>query len=132
MHVETAETGLTFSVSRDQGIFEWASTSLGAVFCQRRNLLSPRMWRMVFDVIRFNEFALDVLISDDIEARSARSTSAKHRVRAEETIGQYLDKEGYSDAFRDGYLVPMTAAVWATGPGASSLELPAVALIRFL
>lgn len=132
MQVKTAETELTFGVSRDQGILEWAGTSLSAVFAQRRNLLSPQVWRMLFDLVRFNQFALDVLISDDIETHRAASTSIKPTVRAEETIGQYLDREGYSDAFRDDYLVPMAAAVEGTSASGHPLDLPAVTLIRLL
>ncbi|KAK1754314.1 glutamate synthase 1 [NADH], chloroplastic [Echria macrotheca] len=125
--VRTAETEMTFSVSRDQGLFEWAGTSLSSVFCQRGNLFSPRMWRMIFDILRFNQFALDVLRRDD-EAGSKRGKT----VGPEETIGEYLEREGYSDAFRDDYLIPMTAAVWSTSPDKCSLEFPAVTLIRFL
>jgi predicted NAD/FAD-binding protein len=87
---------------------------------------------MIFDIIRFDQFALDLLISDEIETRSAGSNSAKYRVSAQETIGEYLDREGYSDAFRDDYLIPMTAALWTTSPDKCSLEFPALALIRFL
>jgi predicted NAD/FAD-binding protein len=75
------------------------------------------MWRMVFDIVRFNQFALDVLMADE---------------PTEETIGEYLDREGYSNAFRDDYLIPMTAAVWSTSPDKCTLEFPAVTLIRFL
>ncbi|OIW25878.1 hypothetical protein CONLIGDRAFT_647607 [Coniochaeta ligniaria NRRL 30616] len=132
VHVRTAPAELAVVISRDQDIFEWAGTNPGAIFRHRRNLLSPRMWRMVFDITRFNLFALDVLISDDIDTRSARRSSAEHRVSAQETIGQYLDREGYSDAFRDYYLIPMTSAVWSMSPGKYSLELPAVTLIRSL
>ena len=52
--------------------------------------------------------------------------------RSEESIGKYLEREGYSDAFRDDYLIPMTAAVWSTSPDKCSLEFPAVTLVRFL
>lgn len=108
---------MTFSVSRDQGLFEWAGTSLDTLFCQRGNLLSPKMWRMVFDIVRFNQFALDVLKTDE---------------PTDETIGEYLEREGYSNAFRDDYLIPMTAAVWSTSPDKCTLDFPAVTLIRFL
>lgn len=115
---------MTFGVSRDHGLFEWAGTSLGALFCQKRNLLSPRMWRMVFDILRFNQFALDLLMRGDDDDEPSAGES--------ETIGQYLDREGYSDAFRDDYLMPMAAAVWSTSPDKCSLQFPAVTLVRFL
>ncbi len=72
----------------------------------------------------FNQFALD-LIEDD----AAPSHTSN---RAGESIGQYLEREGYSNAFRDDYLIPMTAAVWSTSPDKCSLDFPATTLVRFL
>jgi predicted NAD/FAD-binding protein len=115
---------MTFGVSRDHGKFEWAGTSLDTIFCQRRNFFSPRMWRMVFDIIRFNQFALDVLRNKRHDSRPALSDT--------ETIGDYLEREHYSEAFKNDYLIPMTAAVWSTSPEKCSLEFPAVTLIRFM
>jgi len=127
MGVATDETQMTFAVSRDQGLFEWAGSNLSTVFCQRGNFFSPRMWRMIFDIIRFNQFALDLLADDNPEPMTKASSP-----RPEESIGAYLEKEGYSDAFRVDYLIPMTAAVWSTSPDKCSLEFPAVTLVRFL
>lgn len=127
---------MTFGVSRDQGTFEWAGTSLGAVFAQRRNIFSLRMWRMIFDIVRFNQLALDLLYEEDEseEDPSGANGAGKihHKPRRQESIGDYLDREGYSDAFRDDYLVPMTACVWSTSPDKCSLEFPALTLVRFL
>ena len=91
---------MTFGISRDAGAFEWSGTSLGALFAQRSNLLRPSFWRMIFDIVRFNQFALDLLSLPP--ASSA----------AEMSIGEYLERAGYSHAFRDDYLIPMTACVW--------------------
>ncbi|PHH92590.1 hypothetical protein CDD83_6651 [Cordyceps sp. RAO-2017] len=131
LNVPTEATEMTFGVSRDQGLFEWAGTSLGAVFCQKKNLVSPRMWRMIFDIIRFNQFALDLLIEDD-GGPTAENGTTRSLSSDVETIGQYLDREGYSDAFRDDYLLPMTAAVWSTSPDKCSLQFPVLTLVRFL
>lgn len=117
--VKTMASQMTFGVSRDGGAFEWSGTSLGALFAQRENVVRPAFWRMVFDVVRFNAFALDLL-----------SPSSGGDV--ELTIGEYLEREGYSDAFRDDYLIPMTACVWSTGPEKCALEFPAVTLVRFM
>lgn len=129
--VETEPTEMTFGVSRDQGLFEWAGINLNTLFCQRRRIFSPRMWRMVFDIVRFNQFALDLLIADDDDASAGSKFSAR-RVNPAETIGAYLEREGYSDAFRDDYLLPMAAAVWSTSPDKCGLDFPAIALVRFL
>jgi predicted NAD/FAD-binding protein len=97
------------------------------------------MWRMIFDIIRFNQFALDLLREDDITPEQfangngkANGKSKYGEDRKQESIGEYLEREGYSDAFRDDYLIPMTAAVWSTSPDKCSLEFPAVTLVRFM
>ena len=89
---------------------------------------------MIFDIIRFNQFALDLLKeetkSEDFANRNG--VNGVRPTREQETVGQYLEREGYSDAFRDDYLIPMTAAVWSTSPDKCSLEFPAVTLVRFM
>jgi len=86
---------------------------------------------MVFDIVRFNQFALDLLMHDD-EDQPRPDDTMLNSVSPTETIGEYLDREGYSEAFRDDYLIPMTAAVWSTSPDKCSLQFPAVTLVRFL
>ncbi|KAL3427156.1 amine oxidase [Phlyctema vagabunda] len=132
IRVPTVPTEMTFGVSRDQGLFEWSGTSLGAVFTQRKNIFSPRVWRMIFDIIRFNQFALDLLKQEEKSEEFATNGNGVHHAEDQETIGQYLEREGYSDAFRDDYLIPMTAAVWSTSPDKCSLQFPAVTLVRFM
>ena len=89
---------------------------------------------MIFDIIRFNQFALDLLKEEQKseEYSNSNGTNGVHHAWGQETIGQYLQREGYSDAFRDDYLIPMTAAVWSTSPDKCSLEFPAVTLVRFM
>lgn len=130
--VDPTPTEMTFGVSRDHGAFEWSGETRG-LFAQRRNFFSPRHWRMIYDIVRFNQFALD-LIADEEEDGDDRlgSPPMSRSFAAELTIGQYLDQEGYSQAFRDDYLIPMTAAVWSTSPDKCSLEFPAQTLIRFM
>ncbi|KUI67093.1 Cytochrome c oxidase assembly protein COX11, mitochondrial [Cytospora mali] len=137
--VPTVPTEMAFGVSRDHGIFEWAGTNLDSIYCQRKHLFSPRMWRILFDIVRFNQFALDLLIDDDTERDAPHLVNGKgsgvngwRLCKAEETIGEYLKREGYSDAFRDDYLIPMTASVWSMSPDKCTMEFPAVTLVRFL
>lgn len=120
--IETVPTTMNFGVSRDYGAFEWSGTNLSSIFVQKENILRPRFWRMIFDIVRFNLFALDVLTGVDGTLRNDNEMS----------IGEYLDREGYSDVFRDDYLIPMTACVWSTEADKCALEFPAVTLIRFM
>jgi predicted NAD/FAD-binding protein len=115
---------MTFGISRDAGAFEWSGTSGASLFAQPSNAVKPSFWRMIFDIIRFNQFALDLL---SIPPNSAAATAA-----TEMSIGEYLEREGYSAAFRDDYLIPMTACVWSTGADKCALEFPALTLVRFM
>ena len=136
IQIPTSPTDMTFGVSRDRGLFEWSGTSLAAIFAQKSNFFKPRMWQMIFDIVRFNQFALDLLSKEDeseIDISGAHG-SAKHvgKPAKQQSIGEYLDEEGYSEAFRNDYLIPMTASVWSTSPDKASLEFPAITLIRFM
>lgn len=146
MGVDTVPTEMSFGVSRDNGAFEWAGTNLGAIFAQRGNIFSLSMWRMIFDIVRFNQFALDLLhgedesegdmsgVNDVTASGNGHASKKYHKPRPQhhESIGQYLDRENYSQAFRDNYLIPMTAAVWSTEASKCSLEFPAMTLVRFM
>ncbi|KAF8526148.1 FAD/NAD(P)-binding domain-containing protein [Gautieria morchelliformis] len=121
-------TEMTFSVSRNSGSFEWAGKNLFTVFCQLQNLFEPSMWRLVWDVLRFNASVRKLLHS---------KTEDPHL-----SIGTYLQREGYSDSFRDNYLIasrlhtlrssPMTAAIWSTPPDTCATDFPARTLIQFM
>ena len=91
---------------------------------------------MIFDIIRFNQFALDLLAeeeeSESDPTQSNGSGVKAHKHQQQQSIGAYLDQNGYSEAFRNDYLIPMTASVWSTAPDKASLEFPAITLVRFL
>ncbi|WVW81400.1 hypothetical protein I302_103392 [Kwoniella bestiolae CBS 10118] len=108
---------MSFSLSRDKGKFEWASDDLWALFAQGSNVFKPRVYRMMWDIFRFNLFAVD-LLSEKGEAE-------------ELSIGEYLDRQGYSQAFKEDYLLPLTAGIWSIPPEKVALDFPAMALIRF-
>lgn len=133
MDVKTVDTEMTFGVSEDGGRYEWAGTSLGSIFAQKENLYNPEHWRMIFDIIRFNHCALDLLRQEDLDITRANDGELKPDLAAHsESIGAYLTRNGYGDGFRDRYLLPMTAAVWSTGKDRCALDFPAMTLVRFL
>ncbi|KAJ7170947.1 FAD/NAD(P)-binding domain-containing protein [Mycena filopes] len=115
--IKILPTEMTFSVSRDRGLFEWAGSNLRTIFCQPYRLIDPDMWRLIYDVLRFNACARSI-ITDGSDA--------------EFSIGEYLDREGYSDSFKDNYLIPMTACIWSTPPDKCTLDFPAPTLVQFL
>ncbi|KAJ6585604.1 FAD/NAD(P)-binding domain-containing protein [Mycena capillaripes] len=115
--IKILPTEMTFSVSRDGGSFEWAGKDLMTIFCQPYRLIDPNMWRLIYDVLRFNACARSIITSES---------------NADFSIGEYLDREGYSDSFKDNYLIPMTACIWSTPPDKCAMDFPAKTLIQFM
>jgi predicted NAD/FAD-binding protein len=105
---------MSFSVQAESGDLEYCGSSLNGLFAQRRNLLRPSFYRMIRDILRFNETA---------------THSAAH-LGPEHTLGEYLRENGYGREFIDHYLVPMAAAIWSAEPGAV-MEMPVEFLVRF-
>lgn len=109
-------TEMTFAVSRDMGAFEWAGNNLATVFCQPSRLLDPNMWRLIYDVLRFNASAQKLLL--ELERKGVQDE--------EISIGDYLEQNGYSDSFRDNYLIVciITTCVYSLKLTLSSLRSP--------
>jgi predicted NAD/FAD-binding protein len=113
--VASVPSDMSFSVRNDRAGLEWAGTTIGTLFAQPRNLVRPAYWRMIADIVRFN--------------REATSLETGKRVWSV-TLGEYLDAESYSQAFRDWYLVPMAAAIWSS-PARDILDFPLPSFVRF-
>ncbi len=113
MQVETEDSEMSFAVSRDNGNFEYAGGPLLGLLAQPGLLLKPRFWRMLRDLLRFYREA-PATISDD----------------SNETLGDFLTRNQYSDEFLQDHLLPFGAAVWSTSRK-QMLEYPAAAFIRF-
>ncbi len=121
LDVETVASEMTFSVrlsGRGTRTVEWAGTDLNSVFAQRRNLVDPRFLRMLADLLRFNRRATHL-------ARRADDPTV-----AALTLGEFLDANGYSQAFRDWYLLPMAAAIWSCSP-TQMRDFPLATFVRF-
>jgi uncharacterized protein len=115
LRVETAFTDMSFGVSLDDGALEYASTDFFTLFAQPRNLVRPRFWSMLGDIVRFCRQAPGHACALD-----ARMTS----------LGDYLGEAGYGRAFQDDHLLPQAAAIWSASVGAIR-DYPAAAFIRF-
>ena len=119
--VHTAPSDMSFSVqvpaSAGQPRLEWSGTSLNAVFSQRRNLLNPRFWRMLRDVLRFNRLATDIAL------RNAEGELMQ-------PLKGFLQAHRFSAEFTDWYFLPMLGCIWSC-PTAQMLEFPVATMIRF-
>ena len=116
--IPTAQTDMSFSVSVGPHAFEWCGSDLASLFAQPSNALSPRFWSMIRDILRFNRQA------------TALANDPSRLGEASIALGAWLEANRYGTAFRDGYLLPMAAAIWSC-PTATMLEFPVGSFVRF-
>jgi predicted NAD/FAD-binding protein len=120
--VDTSASDMSFScklpLSDQPGarILEWAGANLNTVFAQRRNLFNPRFLRMIRDILRFNRET----------TLMARSSDGMQDI----PLGDFLSQRGYSDEFRDWYLLPMAGCIWSC-PTEQMLAFPLATFVRF-
>ena len=97
LEVRTQPSEMSFSVSCARHGLEYAG----------RRPLGHAPLKLVREIVRF--------------LREAKGTM---RTAGDQTLGAYVAEHGYSNQFRDHFLVPLTAAIWSSGTGAV-LEFPA-------
>jgi predicted NAD/FAD-binding protein len=116
--VREAPTDMSFAASIGPHRLEWCGSNLRSVFAQPSNLLSLGFWRMLRDILRFNREA------------TALALDAQAASRLDEPLERYLKRERYSVEFRDGYLLPMAAAIWSCST-ATMTQFPLGSFVRF-
>jgi predicted NAD/FAD-binding protein len=91
---------MSFSVQCEKTGLEFSPSSLNSLFVQRRNLVRPSFYRMLWDVVRFKKDSEALLESDDFKL----------------TLAEFLTGKGYSQAFVQHFIKPMGEAVWSADP----------------
>jgi predicted NAD/FAD-binding protein len=114
--VANKPTEMSFSLSDQATGLEYAGSSLNTLFAQRRNLVSPSFLGMLRDILRFNREAIAHLEDGQVDV--------------DITLGDYLARFGYGDAFREYYLIPMGSAIWSADTP-DMLAFPLQFFVRF-
>lgn len=115
LKVPTKDSEMSFAASLGNGAFEYAGTDLNGLLGQRRNIVRPRFWSMMRDLLRFYRDAPQLL--NDVAGSDL-------------SLGDYLTREKYGKNFIRDHLLPMGAAIWST-TAAEMAAYPARAFIRF-
>ncbi len=115
LDIDVVDTEMSFGVADEASGFSYRATNLNTLVADRRNLLRPALYRMVFDILRFYRAGKRFLAEGDDET----------------SLGQFLARGRYSAAFRDLHLIPMGASIWSADP-ATFDEFPARSLLGFL
>lgn len=100
--VATQPTLMGFSVSCRETGFEYNGTDLLGLIADKRNLIRPRFYRMMRDVLRFYRQTREFL-------------AIAENQNSEITVGEFARQWGYSRDFVHYHLLPMGAAIWSCG-----------------
>ena len=115
LSVKTQDTEMSFAVTVNEGELEYSGNNLNTMFAQRSNLLSPKHWKMITEILRFNKRA-----KSDLQSKEFNSMD----------LGEYLSLHGFSDRMRDYYLLPMAAAIWSC-PVDQMMRFPVGSFLQF-
>ena len=121
LQVESVPCDMSFSAkvpgALDGRTLEWCGSDLASVFAQKRNLVNPKFWRMLADVLRFNALCTRI-------ARASREEQLR------QPLADFLREHRFGDAFRDWYFLPMLGCIWSC-PTDQMLQFPVATMIRF-
>ncbi|MGZ8252625.1 MAG: NAD(P)/FAD-dependent oxidoreductase [Methylophilaceae bacterium] len=106
-------SSMSFSVKCEKTGLEYNGTTLNSLFAQRRNLFKPSFYRMIREILRFNQKSL-ALLDDGAEIK----------------LGDYLTQNNYGREFIDYYIIPMGSAIWST-EARQMMDFPARFFVRF-
>ena len=116
LDVKVRPSEMSFGVSLGDGAYEWkGSDRVRSVFAQLSNLFSPTHIKMLTEILRLNRQCNALLATGDLPDGS---------------LGEFLDRQGYSQWLRSRYLLPMGGMIWSCSPAAAA-EYPAADFMRF-
>ena len=114
LDVPSQNTDMSFGVSLDDGASEYEG-SVAGLLAQPSNLLRPRYWSMLYGLVRFYK----------------RAPKQAYNGPADETLRDFIQREGYGTAFVEDHLLPMSAAIWSC-TSSMMLDFPIRSFMRFL
>lgn len=112
--VAMTNTAMSFSVSAENGRYEYAGENLATLLGTPRQWASPRHWRMIADLVRFYRTA------ERLAPQMPESM----------TLGQFLHRENYGETFMRRHILPMAGAIWSSTPEQVA-AYPLRAFVRF-
>ncbi|KAL5001945.1 hypothetical protein BDV10DRAFT_159071 [Aspergillus recurvatus] len=117
LKIPTTAVPFSFGVLDDTSVFKWHISILKSIFLHPRILCKFETYRLLLDAISLRCLAADVLTEPISEVAGPQDSAES-----------YLLKKGYSNSFRDRYLIPLLSTLWRTNAGRFLPSLPVRAL----
>ncbi|QXZ10639.1 FAD-dependent oxidoreductase [Comamonas sp. Y33R10-2] len=122
LDVPTTRTDMSFSAQVPDAsllgrTLEWNGANLATVFAQKSNLLRPKFWGMLREVLRFNQLCTQIAQANEEQTLT-------------QPLADFLQQHAFSRSFRDWYFLPMLGCIWSC-PTDQMLRFPVATMIRF-
>ncbi|MCB0421384.1 MAG: FAD-dependent oxidoreductase [Bdellovibrionales bacterium] len=98
--VSSSKTEMGFSVSSPSFEMGYGGSFLDFVIAQKWHLLNPSRYKLIYEILRFNDLCLKL--------------EAEGKIPYDLDIDSFLKKNGFSQKFRNHYLLPMISAIWSS------------------
>lgn len=98
--VKSQATQMSFSVKNVTTGLEYNGHTLNTLFSQRRNIFSPKFWRLVLDIVKFNKLC--------------KAHIKQNKNTDNITLIEFIRQHKLSEHFTNNYILPMCAAIWST------------------
>ena len=98
LNVPVKKSDMSFAASIGNGAIEYGMSSFNMMAAQRRNVIRPKFWNMMRDIIRFNGSAINLSRDTDL------------------SLGEFLDQMKMGEWFRNYYFLPISGAIWSSTP----------------
>jgi predicted NAD/FAD-binding protein len=95
--VTAKPTRMTFSLHCDQTGLEYRGADLGGLFAQRRNLIRPQFYFLLYEMLRFNRSAERLLLTMDPDI----------------SVREFFERHPFGRLFREKFFLPMASAIWS-------------------
>jgi predicted NAD/FAD-binding protein len=113
--VSAEKSDMSFSYFDERSGYQYASSNIGTIFAQRKNLLNASHLLMLRDIIRFN-----TLVRRQLERGQLGGV----------TLDAFLKRHRFGDYFQQRYIIPMVSAIWSS-PDQTAGAFPMETFARF-
>lgn len=97
LDVRLQKTTMSFSVSSEKKNLEYNGTNLNKLFSQRKNIVNPKFWYLIYEIVRFNKIAKNMIKNPDKRM----------------LFQEFVEEHQFDLFFCQCYLLPMLGAVWS-------------------
>lgn len=98
LDIKIQNSEMSFSAKCEESGFEWSGNGLQGLIFNQDNWNKFKPYQIFYDVIRFKKLAINYLNQDETNL----------------TLGEFLDKNKFNQAFIKYYILPMGAAIWSS------------------